>query len=139
MPTAHPTHTPRTPSRHDWSARRTSWRERFRRWRRSRPLWAGALAVLAGAEILLIPLSGSRFVLVGGIGAVGSLLCAALLAGTGTYLCVHPERARTVGLAIITVGLASYLVANLGGFLLGMVLALISGSLAFAWRPVSVQ
>jgi energy-converting hydrogenase Eha subunit B len=95
--------------------------------------------VLGGAEILLIPLSGLRFLLVQGIGAVGSLLCAAMLAGAGTYLCVRPERARTVGLVIITVGLASYLVANLGGFLLGMVLALISGSLAVAWRTVSAQ
>jgi Family of unknown function (DUF6114) len=110
---------------------------RFGDWRGSRPFLAGLLALLAAAEIALIPLSSFKFVLMQGIGGVGSLVCAGMLAAAGVGLWLRPGRARLLGLAIIATGFVSYLAANLGGLLLGMALALVSGSLAVAWRTVA--
>jgi hypothetical protein len=107
---------------------------RFSQWRGVRPFWAGLLAMLAGLEVLLLPITGYEFLLVQGTGGIGSLLVAAGLVGAGAALWRHPAHGFTIGALIIGLGLVAYVVANLGGFLVGMVLAVIAGSLAIAWR-----
>ncbi|MGM1059460.1 DUF6114 domain-containing protein [Saccharothrix sp. Mg75] len=107
---------------------------RFTRWRGERPFWAGLLAVLAGVEVLLVPVTGYRFLLVQGIGGIGSVLVAAGLVGGGVALWRRPARSVAIGVAVIALGFVAYVVANLGGFLVGTALALVAGSLATAWR-----
>ena len=64
-------------------------RERFRAWRRSRPCWGGLLLLLAGLELLLIPLGGDlghgaiKLVIYIGIGGVFGVLIGLLLIAAG--------------------------------------------------------
>jgi len=107
---------------------------RFVSWCGGRPFLAGLLAVGAGLEIALLPLAGYQFLLVQGIGGVGSLVTAIGLIAGGVGLWRYPHRAGVIGAGVLLLAFVAYLVANLGGFLIGMLLALVAGSLALAWQ-----
>ncbi|MFT7835754.1 DUF6114 domain-containing protein [Saccharothrix sp. BKS2] len=107
---------------------------RFNRWRGGRPFWAGLLAMLAGLEVLLIPVTGYRYLLVQGIGGIGTVLVAVGLVAAGAALWRLPGHGTALGAVVIGLGLVAYVVANLGGFLVGMALAIVAGSLATAWK-----
>lgn len=116
-------------------------RARFRAWRRSRPFSGGLLILLAGLELLLIPLSGVlghgaiRLVIYIGIGGVFGVLIGLLLVAAGIIIWVNPVHRVFYGIAAIVLGIVSFPASNLGGFFIGMLLAVIGGSLAFAWGP----
>jgi hypothetical protein len=116
-------------------------RERFRAWRRSRPFWGGLLLLLAGLELLLIPLGGDlghgaiKLVIYIGIGGVFGVLIGLLLIAAGVVLWVNPVHRVFYGIAGIVLGIVSFPTSNLGGFFIAMLLAVIGGSLAFAWAP----
>jgi Family of unknown function (DUF6114) len=118
-------------------------RARWKAWRRSRPFWGGLLLILAGAELVLIPLSGVlvhgaiKLVIYIGIGGVSGVLIGALLIAAGTALLVDPAHRSFYGIAGILLGIGSFPASNLGGFFLGMLLAIIGGALGFAWAPVT--
>jgi len=92
-------------------------RAAFRRWRRACPFWGGFLLLLAGIELLLIPLSGIfihgavKLVVYIGIGGVFGVLLAVL----------------------------SFIASNFGGFFIGMLLGIIGGSMGFGWTPSADQ
>ena len=119
-------------------------RARWREWRRSRPFWGGLLLILAGAELVLIPLSGVlvhgaiKLVIYIGIGGVSGVVIGALLIAAGTALLVDPAHRSFYGIAGILLGLGSWPASNLGGFFLGMLLAIFGGAAAFAWSPIPV-
>lgn len=123
--------------RHDRRGRR----EAFRAWRRSRPFWGGLLLLIAGLELLAIPLSGVlmkgqvKLVIYIGIGGVFGAGIGALLVAAGIVMWVNPTHRVFYGLAGIVLGILSFPASNLGGFFLGMLLAVIGGALAFAWVP----
>lgn len=116
-------------------------RAAFRGWRRSRPFWGGLLLLIAGLELLAIPLSGVlikgqvKLVIYIGIGGVFGVLIGALLIVAGIVLWVNPAHRVFYGIAGIVLGILSFPASNLGGFFLGMLLAIIGGALAFAWTP----
>jgi uncharacterized protein DUF6114 len=118
---------------------------RFRRWRRSRPFWGGLLLVLAGAEILLIPLAsllihgGIKLVIYIGIGGVFGVLIGVLLITAGLLLWISPAHKTFYAMAGLVLGILSFPASNLGGFFLGMLLGIIGGGLAFAWTPDPVS
>jgi hypothetical protein len=108
----------------------------FRRWRRTRPFWGGLLIVLAGGEILLsvkAPLSVIQHV--GALGLAAYLVPMVLIL-CGLLLLFSPEQRPFYAVIAVVLSLASWLTSNLGGFILGMVLGLVGGALAFAWSPV---
>lgn len=107
---------------------------RFRGWRRTRPFWAGLLGIAAGAEILAISAPAARFLVIGKPGIAIPAMVGAAIVGAGVLQWTWPHRSRAIGLVIILLGFASYLLANLGGFGLGMLLALVAGSLGVSWR-----
>jgi hypothetical protein len=119
-----------------------TWRALWRAWRRSRPFWGGLLLVLAGLELVAIPLSGVltrgaiRLVIYIGIGGVFGVLIGVLLAAAGIMLWADPAHRVFYGIAAMVLGIGSFPASNLGGFFLGMLLAIIGGSLGFAWAPV---
>ena len=113
----------------------------WRRWRRSRPFWGGLLLVLSGLELLALPLTGVlvkgqiKLVIYIGIGGVFGVLIGILLIAAGIVLWVNPTHRVFYGIAGIVLGIISFPASNLGGFVLGMLLAIIGGALAFAWVP----
>ncbi|SFP99925.1 hypothetical protein SAMN05421810_104151 [Amycolatopsis arida] len=107
----------------------------FRAWRRTRPFLAGLVTTLAGLELLFVPLWSAKFLLVQGVTGVGALLAGAVLVGCGILLLRLPHRRVPLGIVVLVFGFVSYVTTNLGGFLVGMVLALVGGSLALAWSP----
>jgi hypothetical protein len=121
--------------------RRPAARAAWRRWRRSRPFWGGLLLVLSGLELLALPLTGVlvkgqiKLVIYIGIGGVFGVLIGVLLIAAGVVLWVNPTHRVFYGIAGIVLGIISFPASNLGGFVLGMLLAIIGGALAFAWVP----
>jgi hypothetical protein len=117
-------------------------RERWRGWRRSRPFWGGLLLVLAGLELVAIPLSGVlghgaiKLVIYIGIGGVFGVLIGLLLIAAGIMLWVNPVHRVFYGIAGIALGIVSFPASNLGGFFLGMLAAIVGGAIGFAWAPV---
>jgi len=120
-------------------------RTRWQAWRRSRPFWGGLLLLLAGLELVILPLSGVlvhgglKLVIYIGIGGVFGVLIGALLIAAGTALLVNPEHRSFYGIAGIILGIASFPASNLGGFFLGMLLAIVGGALGYAWTPIPLD
>ena len=118
-----------------------SLRAAWRAWRRSRPFWGGLLLILGGLELLALPLTGVfvrgaiKLVIYIGIGGVFGVLIGVLLIAAGIVVWVNPTHRVFYGIAGIVLGIVSFPASNLGGFLLGMLLAIIGGALAFAWVP----
>jgi hypothetical protein len=118
---------------------------RWRAWRRSRPFWGGLLLLAAGVELVLLPLSGVlvhgglKLVIYIGIGGVFGVLIGALLIAAGTALLVDPVHRSFYGIAGIVLGIVSFPASNLGGFFIGMLLAIIGGALGYAWSPFSAD
>jgi hypothetical protein len=114
---------------------------RFKRWRHSRPFWGGLLLILAGGELVLIPLSGIllhgaiKLVIYIGIGGVFGVLIGLLLITAGLLLWVSPAHKTFYAIAGVVLAVLSFIASNLGGFFLGMLLGITGGSLAFAWTP----
>jgi hypothetical protein len=117
-------------------------RERFRAWRHTRPFTGGLLVLLAGLELVLIPLMGDlghgaiKLVIYIGIGGVFGVLIGLLLVAAGIMLWVNPAQRVFYGIASIVLGIVSFPASNLGGFFIGMLLAIIGGAIGFAWTPV---
>lgn len=117
-------------------------RRRFRGWRRSRPFWGGFLLIISGLELLSIPLSGVlargaiKFTIYIGIGGVFGVLLGVLLIAAGIVLWADPAHRVFYGVAGVVLGILSFPATNLGGFFLGMLIAIVGGSLAFAWTPL---
>lgn len=116
-------------------ATRRPLRQRWRSWRRSRPFWGGVLVAAGGAEILLSVRAPLPVILhIGPQGLAGYLVPLILLI-CGVLLLAHPPQRLFYAVVSILLALASWLTSNLGGFLVGMLLALVGGCLAFAWSP----
>jgi hypothetical protein len=118
------------------------WRAEFREWRRTRPFWGGLLLAIAGIELLALPLFGVlshhaiKLVIYIGIGGVFGILIGILLIAAGVMCWVNPAQRVFYGIAGIVLGLGSFPATNLGGFFLAMLMAIVGGSLAFAWTLV---
>ncbi|WP_182879784.1 DUF6114 domain-containing protein [Microbispora sp. H10949] len=105
-------------------------------WRRSRPFWGGLLVLAAGLELLSIPFVTKALPLVIQSGTVGATyLVALVLVILGLMIWLQPGQRAFLGVVAVLVSIASFVYANLGGFLIGMLLGLVGGALAVAWAP----
>jgi hypothetical protein len=117
-----------------------AWRA-FRAWRRSRPFWGGLLLLLAGIELLAIPLlsvlaHGSvKVVIYIGIGGVFGVLIGGLLVACGLLIWFHPVQRVFYAIAGVLLAVGSFVATNLGGFFFGMLLGVTGASLSFGWTP----
>ena len=120
-------------------------RYRFRAWRRSRPFWGGLLLLLAGLELIAIPLlsvlaHGSvKVVIYIGIGGIFGVLIGGLLAACGLLVWFHPVQRVFYSIAGVLLAVASFVATNLGGFFLGMLLGVTGASLSFGWTAGAAQ
>jgi hypothetical protein len=120
-------------------ARAASAWQAFRAWRRSRPFWGGLLLLLAGIELVAIPLlsvlaHGSvKVVIYIGIGGVSGVLIGGLLMACGLLVWFHPVQRVFYAIAGVLLAVASFVATNLGGFFFGMLLGVTGASLSFGW------
>ena len=118
---------------------------RFRAWRRGRPFWGGLLLILAGLELLLIPVGSLlvhgavKIVIYIGIGGVFGIIFGCVLIACGLLSWFHPVQRVFYAVVGALLALGSFVVTNLGGFFLGMLLGVIGASLVFGWTPVTPQ
>ncbi|MGW6392596.1 DUF6114 domain-containing protein [Streptomyces sp. NPDC055103] len=107
--------------------------EWFRAFRRTRPFWGGVWLVAGGWTVLRFSLSSLQLIVSTGFGGV-----AGYLVGGGMILCglipmALPSQRYTFGLIGVVLAVVSLVVSNLGGFLLGMTLGVLGGSMTVGW------
>ena len=107
----------------------------FRRWRRSRPFWGGFLVVLGGAEITFTEKAPFEVVVHVGLYGLAGYLLPVILVLCGFLTLFNPQQRTFYSVLSVLLSLGTWLTSNLGGFLIGMLLGIIGGSLAFGWAP----
>lgn len=117
----------------------TVYRRGFRTWRGNRPFWAGLFTMLGGAPIAYFPYAdlhlGNMTLAMSTTAGAGSLIIGVLLITLGLTMWFHSIVRVFAGVAAILLALISIPVANIGGFVVGFLLALIGGALSISWAP----
>lgn len=133
-----PTTTPTTASAApgDRASFLTRSRVRFARFRRTRPFW-GALVLLGGSWFIASPLLGEslEFYTTVGVRSITPLLIAGGMAAAAVVSVVAPAQRHFPAIVAMMLAVASLPLANLGGWLVGMVLGIAGAGLVFAWAP----
>jgi hypothetical protein len=117
-----------------------AWRA-FKIWRRSRPFWAGLWTLLAALELWSIPFLQPLLVQhklnikVSGIAGVSTMAITPALIMMAAAMWFAPSYRIFAGVFTLVCALLSMVVSNFGGFLLGMLLGVFGGGLAFSWQP----
>ncbi|WP_406859106.1 DUF6114 domain-containing protein [Streptomyces sp. HUAS MG47] len=107
----------------------------FRRWRRTRPFWASVWTGLGGFVILFLPLAPLGKILQVGIGGIAGMAGGVVLMAMALLMLLLPSQRHTAGTIAVVAGVASFPLSNLGGLFVGMILAVLGGSMAFGWLP----
>ncbi|MEU8984487.1 DUF6114 domain-containing protein [Streptomyces sp. NPDC048309] len=114
-------------------------RRNFRTWRGERPFWAGLFVLLGGGPIAYFPYAnlqiGHLTLAMATTAGAGSLIIGVLLVVLGISLWFQKHVRTFAGVAAILLALVSIPVANLGGFLIGFLFAMIGGAMAVSWVP----
>jgi uncharacterized membrane protein len=117
----------------------TRLRRRFRDWRGGRPFWAGLFTILGGVPIAYFPYAtlklGTMSLTMATTAGAGSLIIGVLLITLGLTMWFQQATRVFAGVASIILALVSLVVSNIGGFLIGFLLALLGGALAVSWAP----
>jgi hypothetical protein len=103
------------------------------KWRHNRPFWGGLLVLLGGGEILLSERAPIPVVIHVGMQGLAGYLVPVVLLLCGLLLWFTPEQRTFYSIIAVLLSLVSWVTSNLGGFFVGMALALVGGSLSFAW------
>ncbi|HET9653844.1 MAG TPA: DUF6114 domain-containing protein, partial [Kineosporiaceae bacterium] len=114
-------------------------RQGFRDWRRSRPFWGGVTAILAGIELYALTAVPFSLMVIQGIAGISALLIMVIFITLAVVTWFQPQLRLVTGLIIVILALASILLTNLGGFLIGMLLGIHSGASIAAWKPQEPQ
>ncbi|WP_431780576.1 DUF6114 domain-containing protein [Streptomyces chumphonensis] len=110
-------------------------RTAFRRWRRTRPFWGALWTGLGGFVIFFLPMAPLGKILQVGVGGIAGMAGGVLLMAMALLILLMPGQRHTAGVIAVIAGVASFPLSNLGGFVVGMVLAVLGGSMAFGWLP----
>lgn len=110
--------------------------QRFRGWARRRPFIGGLLVVIAGFEMFFSGQLdiGHLHVQLGIEGLQATIIPIALVL-LGILAIFMPVHHVFYGVLSLAVALYSLIGVNLGGFLIGMILASVGGVLVVAWMP----
>lgn len=112
----------------------------FTRFRRTRPFW-GSLVLGLGGYLVLNPLLGGSwdfYIALGAKGVMpivlgGGMIAAALVA------VVTPAQRHFPAIIASMFSVASLPLANLGGWVVGMLLGIVGAGMVFAWTPYSAK
>jgi hypothetical protein len=102
-------------------------------WRHGRPFWGGLFVMLGGLEILFTVWAPLGVVLHVGMQTFVGYLMPIVIVLCGVLIWFTPAQRVFYSLVAILCGLASWLTSNMGGFIIGLLLTLVGGALAFAW------
>ncbi|MDQ0811111.1 putative lipid-binding transport protein (Tim44 family) [Streptomyces sp. B3I7] len=115
----------------------------FRDWRGSRPFWAGLLTALGGVPIAYFPYAtlklGTMSVTMATTAGSASLIIGVLLFTLGLTMWFQKATRVFAGIAAIILGLVSLVVSNIGGFVIGFLLAMLGGAMAVSWVPTKAK
>lgn len=106
--------------------------------RRTRPFW-GAIVLALGGYFVARPLLGGSmafYAAVGVRGIVPVLLGGGMIAAAAVSLLLPAQR-HFPSIIATMLSIASLPLANLGGWIIGMVLGIIGAGMCFAWTPYS--
>lgn len=113
-------------------------RQRLRTFRRTRPFW-GCLVLSLGAYFIVSPVLTSVSATVSmGTAAVSSWIIATVMVAAAGVSLVMPGHRHFPAIVATIVSVASLVLANLGGYVIGMALGIIGSGMIFAWTPVTV-
>ncbi|MDA2803799.1 DUF6114 domain-containing protein [Nocardiopsis suaedae] len=112
----------------------------FGEWRRTRPFWGGLLVLVAGVEMMVAPAAQSlvlplNLVIYAGIAGISVYLIGLLLMALGVLAWVQPQQRLFYGVVGTLLSVASFVTANFGGFVIGMLLGIVGGAMVFSWSP----
>lgn len=107
----------------------------FRHWRYTRPFWGALLISVGGGEILFTEKAPLGVVLHVGMQGLTGYLLPAMMILCGMLLWFAPAQRTFYSVLSVMLALGTWLTSNLGGFLIGMLLGVVGGSLAFGWTP----
>lgn len=106
---------------------------RFMQWRHKRPFWGATLTVLAALLILYIPLHLYAIAMIPGSFVFVGFLFGGLILIIGVLAYIYPQFSTVFGVITIFLSVLSIMGA-LGGFIVGTILGIVSGSLLVAWE-----
>lgn len=113
----------------------TIW-HKIRVWQRSRPFW-GSVTLCLGGYFVAQPLLGGSWAFYTALGTRG--LTPVLLGGTmiaaALIALFVPGQRHFPAIIAAMVSVASLPLANLGGWIIGMVFGIVGAGLTFAWTP----
>lgn len=107
------------------------------RWRRTRPFYAGLLMLAGSIALVGLSWSGIGFLPFAGPSGAAAWVIGAMLAVSGLTTWADGSRRYFTGALAIVLALCSLVAVNLGGLLLGFLLAATGGCLALSWAPHS--
>ncbi|XVQ09775.1 DUF6114 domain-containing protein [Spirillospora sp. CA-255316] len=107
----------------------------LRGWTRERPFAAGCLLLAAGAEIMLVPVAPVGVIVQSGPGGYAGFLTGCFIMAMGLGLWLAAGQRTMIAVLAVMAALTAFVLANLGGLLLGSLLTIVGASLGFAWRP----
>ncbi|MEI7034743.1 DUF6114 domain-containing protein [Streptomyces pratensis] len=117
----------------------TVFRREFGAWRGNRPFWAGLFTIIGGLPIAYFPYAnlqlGNMTLAMSTTAGAGSLIIGVLLVTLGLTMWFHHIVRVFAGVAAILLALVSIPVANIGGFVIGFLFALVGGALSISWVP----
>jgi hypothetical protein len=86
-------------------------------------------------EILFIPLAQPSLMIQEGIAGVSGLLMGVFLLVLGLTLWRAPRHRAVIGVATLLCSVASLVLSNFGGFLIGFLMGVAGGAMAVNWMP----
>jgi hypothetical protein len=108
-------------------------RQAFRHWRRTRPFWGGVLVTGGGVEMLALFYVPWKVVLHMGLYGISGYVVPILLVVLGLSLLFDPQHRTFYSILALLFSVAAWMTSNLGGFMIGMLLAMTGASLAYGW------
>ncbi len=112
--------------------------QRFTRWRRTRPFW-GAIVLSLDAWFIMVPVIGGDLAILieMGIGGISSWLIGLSMIAAAVTALVKPAHRHFPAIVASLMSVASLPLANLGGWLIGVILGIVGSGMVFAWEPYS--
>ncbi|HTK66233.1 MAG TPA: DUF6114 domain-containing protein [Pseudonocardia sp.] len=104
-------------------------------WAGERPWLGGTVTTLSGLAIAVLPNKGFTVVVLPGVAGLSGFVLGGLIIACGMFMLFSPQLHGILGIATVLLSLVSFVTTNIGGYVIGLLLGIVGGSLGFAWRP----